>query len=59
MDTLPYLKEVQIRRTYSEKGLTHGPSSVHIFSDASEQAIAAVAYNLTYEEGLAQIGFLI
>ncbi|XP_052783285.1 uncharacterized protein LOC128219515 [Mya arenaria] len=58
VDTLPDLKKVHIPRTYSEEGFTHGTSSVHIFSDASEQAIAAVAYILTYEAGLAQIGFL-
>ncbi|XP_052815239.1 uncharacterized protein LOC128242202 [Mya arenaria] len=59
VNTLPDLKAVRICRTYSEKGFTQHPSSVHIFSDASEQAIAAVAYLLTFESDTPQIGFLL
>ena len=60
-ESLHHLEDVQVPRTYSTASLSESTNKeVHVFSDASEKAIAAVAYlKTTAEDGGSQLGFLI
>ena len=60
-DSLQRLRNVQIPRTFSSSSLSMvTEKEVHIFSDASEKAIAAVAYLKTVaQDGFCQLGFIL
>ena len=60
-ESLKQLRDVQVPRTYSTAFLSKvSDKEVHVFSDASEKAIAAVAYlKVKTEADISQLGFLI
>ena len=59
--SLKHLEELRIPRTYSSLSFSQATEKeVHIFSDASEQVIAAVAYlKISPKEGPSEVGFIL
>ncbi|XP_075530085.1 uncharacterized protein LOC142563417 [Dermacentor variabilis] len=60
-DSLQVLEQLDIPRTYAPASLTTAQwKELHIFSDASTKAVAAVAYlRVTYPDGACHVGFVI
>ena len=57
--SLDELQNLQIPRTYSSISFsTASQKQLHIYSDASEKAIATVAYLVTESEGNTDVGFV-
>lgn len=60
VESLHHLEEVEVSRMYGELSLSQVSSTeVHIFCDASKDAIAAVAYIKTMGEDSSDVGFLL
>lgn len=60
-ESLKQLELLQIPRTYSSNSCGHNSNTeLHVFCDASEKAIAAVAYLKTLnDDGIQQLGFVL
>lgn len=60
VESLHYLKDIKIPRMYGRLSLVQASGvQVHVFCDASKDAIAAVAYIKTMNEDSSDIGFLL
>lgn len=60
MESLHYLKDIKIPRMYGRFSLVQASGvQVLVFCDASNDAIAAVAYIKTMNEDSSDIGFLL
>lgn len=60
VESLHYLKDIKIPRMYGRFSLVRASGvQVHVFCDASKDAIAAVAYIKTMNEDSSDIGFLL
>lgn len=60
VESLHYLKDIKIPRMYGRFSLVQASGvQVHVFCDASKDAIAAVAYIKTMNEDSSDIGFLL